>query len=149
MARRRQYESDLSSRRMRRMFAFSVGLAFLVVGILGFIPGVTTGTDDLTWAGPHTDTYLFGVFAVSILHNIVHIGFGVLGIAMAMRPVAARLYLILGGIAYLLLTLYGMAIEHDSAANFLPVNDAVNWLHFGLGVAMVFLGIVPLRTRRR
>lgn len=131
------------------MFAFSVGLAFLVVGILGFIPGVTTGTDDLTWAGPHTDTYLFGVFAVSILHNIVHIGFGVLGIAMAMRPVAARLYLILGGIAYLLLTLYGMAIEHDSAANFLPVNDAVNWLHFGLGVAMVFLGIVPLRTRRR
>ncbi|MCW4355542.1 DUF4383 domain-containing protein [Hoyosella sp. YIM 151337] len=145
---RKQYQSDLSAQRMRRLFALSIGLAFLAVGILGFIPGVTTGTDELTWAGPHTETYLFGVFAVSILHNIVHAGFGVLGIVMAMRAAAARIYLLAGGLGYIALTFYGLAIDHASDANFLPVNWAANWLHLGLGLGMVILGSVPLRTPR-
>ncbi|AEF39874.1 DUF4383 domain-containing protein [Hoyosella subflava] len=145
----KQFQSDLSSQRVRKLFAFSVGVAFIVVGILGFIPGVTTGTDEMTWAGPHTDTYLFGIFAVSILHNVIHVGFGVLGIVMAMRALGARIYLIGGGLGYIALTLYGLVIDHSSDANFLPINHAINWLHLGLGLGMVLLGSVPLRTPKK
>ena len=41
----------------------------------------------------------------------------------------------------------GLVIDHDSSANFVPVNDADNWLHLGLAVAMIALGAALGRTR--
>jgi hypothetical protein len=122
--------------------ALVVGLVFLAVGILGFVPGVTTNYDALEFAGHESGAALFGTFTVSVLHNIVHLLFGVAGIAMARTAAAARLFLIAGGVIYLALWIYGMVIDHDGAANFIPVNTADNWLHFGLGVGMVALGLV-------
>jgi hypothetical protein len=86
--------------------AFVVGAVFLLVGIAGFIPGITTNYDTMTFAGHHSDARLLGVFQVSILHNIVHLLFGAAGIAMARRADTARLYLIGGGAIYLVLWLY-------------------------------------------
>jgi hypothetical protein len=123
------------------MAAFVVGAVFLVVGILGFIPGVTTDYDMMTFAGHHSGAKLFGLFEVSVLHNIVHLVFGVAGLAMARTLTAARAYLIGGGLIYLVLWLYGLIIGHDTAANFVPVNDADNWLHLGLGAGMIVLGL--------
>ncbi|GAB3886926.1 hypothetical protein GCM10029964_052020 [Kibdelosporangium lantanae] len=48
-----------------------------------------------------------------------------------------------------MLWLYGLAVDHDSTANFVPVNAADNWLHLGLGVGMVALGLALARTVRR
>jgi formate-dependent nitrite reductase membrane component NrfD len=58
----------------------------------------------------------------------------------------ARLYLVGGGAIYLVLWLYGLVIGDDSAANFVPVNTADDWLHLYLGVGMIALGL--LTTRR-
>jgi hypothetical protein len=69
-------------------------VVFLLVGIAGFIPGITTNYDQMTFAGHHSGAHLLGVFQVSILHNIVHLLFGVAGLAMARRADTARLYLI-------------------------------------------------------
>jgi len=118
-----------------------VGVVFLVVGIAGFIPGITFHYDQLSFAGHHSSAMLLGIFAVSILHNIVHLLFGVAGIVMSRTATAARLYLIGGGVIYLILWLYGLVIDHDSAANFVPVNTADNWLHLALGIGMVGLGV--------
>ena len=41
--------------------------------------------------------------------------------------------------------IYGVVVEHDSDANFVPLNSADNWLHFVLFVAMVILGILGMR----
>jgi Domain of unknown function (DUF4383) len=60
-----------------------VGVVFLLVGVLGFIPGITTNFGDLSFAGHNSDAKLFGLFQVSILHNIVHLLFGIAGLAMA------------------------------------------------------------------
>ncbi|MGW4640621.1 DUF4383 domain-containing protein [Sphaerisporangium sp. NPDC004334] len=117
-----------------------VGVVFLVVGVLGFIPGVTTNLDDLQFAGHHSDAMLLGVFEVSILHNIVHLLFGVAGIVLARTWQGARAFLIGGGAIYLLLWVYGMLVGHDTAANFVPVNGADNWLHLLLGLGMIALG---------
>ena len=135
--------------------AVLVGAAFLLVGILGFIPGVTTDYDLLDWAGHHSGAKLFGVFAVSGLHNVVHLAFGVAALVMARTYAASRVYLLSGGLVYLGLWIYGLLIDHASTANFVPVNNADNWLHLGLGVVMVLLGLTlaaqrdPTKPRRR
>ncbi|MBM7775549.1 hypothetical protein JOD54_005753 [Actinokineospora baliensis] len=130
-----------------RSAAALVAGGFLLVGVLGFVPGVTSG--ELTFAGHHSGALLLGAFAVSVLHNLVHLAFGVAGFAMARRDGGAREYLLVGGLVYLALWAYGMLIDHDSAANFVPVNNADNWLHLGLGAAMVLLGMIfGVRVRR-
>lgn len=125
-----------------QMAALIVGAVFLVVGIAGFIPGLTTNYSELTFAGHHSGAMLLGLFAVSILHNIVHLLFGVAGIALARTFDSARLYLIVGGVIYAVLFLYGLVIDRGSDANFVPVNNADNWLHLILALGMLALGLV-------
>ena len=83
--------------------ALGVGVVFLLVGVLGFIPGITTNYDTLSFASHHSEAKLLGLFQVSILHNIVHLLFGVAGIALARTISGARNYLVVGGIIYLVL----------------------------------------------
>ncbi len=138
-----------TSRTPVQLAATVVGAVFVLVGIAGFIPGVTTDYDTLQFAGHESEAKLLGVFAVSILHNIVHLAFGVVGLVMARSARNAFLYLVAGGVIYLLLWLYGLIIDHDSAANFVPVNTADNWLHLLLAIGMIALGFAlgrPART---
>ena len=119
-----------------------VGIVFLLVGIAGFIPGVTTNLyDGLEFAGDDGTAELLGLFQVSVLHNIVHGLFGIAGLALAATPSGARTYLIGGGAIYLVLFLLGIV----GGGDWIPVNDADNWLHLGLGVGMVALGYLTTR----
>jgi hypothetical protein len=126
--------------------ALVVGAVFVLVGILGFIPGITTHYDTMAVAGPHSDAKLLGLFNVSILHNLVHLLFGVAGLALARSRDTARLFLIGGGVIYLVLWLYGIVVNLDSSANFVPVNTADNWLHLLLGVGMIGAGVLTTRA---
>jgi arginine exporter protein ArgO len=122
-----------------------VGAVFLLVGILGFIPGITTNYSSMSFAGHMSEAKLLGVFQVSILHNIVHILFGIAGIAMAKRADSARTYLVGGGVIYLVLWIYGLVTSDNSSANFVPVNTADDWLHLVLGLGMIALGVALSR----
>ena len=125
-----------------------VGIVFLLVGIAGFIPGLTHSAEHLQGAGVDSQAQLLGVFQVSILHNLVHLLFGIAGIAAAARARASRLYLIIGGVVYLVVWIYGLIAVNNDAINFLPVNDADNWLHMALAAGMVLLGIFVTRLSR-
>ena len=124
-----------------------VGIVFLLVGVLGFIPGITTHYGDMSFAGHDSDAKLLGIFQVSILHNIVHLLFGIAGLALSRTWEGARNFLIGGGVIYLVLWVYGLVTGQNSNANFVPVNTADDWLHLLLGLGMVGLG-VALRGRR-
>ena len=68
-----------------------VGIAFLLLGIAGFIPGITTNLyDGLEFAGTDGNAELLGIFSVSVLHNIVHGLFGIAGLALAKTASGAR-----------------------------------------------------------
>ena len=101
-----------------------------MVGILRFIPGITTHYDDLSFAGHESHAKLIGIFQVSILHNLIHVAYRVAGLAVARKPRPAALYLLVGGIVYGVVWLYGLFVEHHSDANFVPLNNADNSLHF-------------------
>ena len=120
-------------------------MVFLLVAILGFIPGITTDYDMLRWAGHHSGAKLFGIFEVPALHNVVHPIFGVAGLPMALAVRSARSYLIGGGVIYAVLWLYGLVIDRESQVNFVPANTADNWLHFALTVGMIALGALLSR----
>lgn len=128
-----------------RKAATAVGAVFLLVGILGFIPGITSDYSQMSFAGHESEAMLLGVFQVSVLHNIVHILFGVAGLAMARQAATARTYLIGGGAIYLVLWIYGLVVDQTSTANFVPVNTADNWLHLLLGVGMIAVGFLASR----
>ena len=141
------YESSTSPagtirRHPVQLAAAAVGAVFLLVGILGFIPGITTNYDQLAFAGHESGALLLGLFAVSVLHNLVHAAFGVAGLLLSRTRSGAKNYLIIGGVVYAVLWLYGLLIDHGSAANFVPVNTADNWLHLVLAVGMVALGVL-------
>lgn len=146
-------ESRVASRTSGRgsvaqILALVFGLTFLLVGIAGFIPGVTTNFDDLSLLGTQSDAELLGIFRVSVLHNIVHVLFGV-GIIAAARESWSMVYLLGGGLTYVVVSAYGFLIEHDSDANFLPVNTADNLLHVGLSIALLGAGLGALAVSRR
>ncbi|SFQ59497.1 protein of unknown function [Amycolatopsis arida] len=123
-----------------RTATLAVAAVFLLVGILGFVPLANTDFDQLAFAGPHSDAKLLGLFTVSVLHNAVHLLFAVAGFVMARTGRLARAYLLGGGAVYLGLWLYGLVVDEHSWANFVPVNDADDWLHLGLAAGMLLLG---------
>ena len=119
-----------------------IAAVFVLVGILGFIPGITTHYGSMTFAGHHSHARLLGLFEVSVLHNLVHLALGAAGLVLARTWSGARAFLIVGGVIYLMLTLYGLVVDRNDPANFVPLNSADNWLHLVLGVAMVALGVL-------
>ncbi|HEU4807659.1 MAG TPA: DUF4383 domain-containing protein [Homoserinimonas sp.] len=129
--------------------ALTAGIIFLLIGILGFIPGVTTNFDQLMFAGEESGALLLGVFQVSVLHNFVHLLFGIVGVAVARTARASRQYLIWGGVVYFVLWLYGLFVPHESMANFVPMNDGDDWLHLVLAIGMVALGLLLGRDLSR
>ncbi|AEV85580.1 membrane protein [Actinoplanes sp. SE50] len=139
----------LAARSPLRTAALVVSVVFLLVGVLGFVPGVTTDYGDMTFAGHHSDAHLLGVFQVSVLHNIVHLLFGLAGLALARTVPGARRFLIGGGAIYLVLWVYGLVVGDDAAANVVPLNNADDWLHLGLGVGMIALGLLLSRRAER
>jgi hypothetical protein len=142
--------SAVAPRTRLQTAALVVAAVFVLVGVLGFIPGITSDYDALSFAGHHSEAKLLGIFQVSILHNIVHLLFGLAGFALARTVSGARLYLIGGGAIYLVLWLYGLIVGQDSSANFVPVNSADDWLHLVLGLGMIGLGLaLTPKTARR
>ena len=120
------------------------GVVFLLVGIAGFIPGITTNLyDGLEFAGDGGNAKVIGLFEVSVLHNIVHGLFGLAGLALAKTASGARTYLIGGGAIYILLAL----VQVIGAGDWVPLVGPDLWLHLGLGVGMIGLGYGLTRDR--
>jgi uncharacterized protein DUF4383 len=125
------------SRTLAQTLALVFGIAFLGAGVLGFIPGITTNLGDIKFAGNDSPSELLGLFQVSILHNIVHLLFGIAGIALSRTWQNARTYLLGSGIIYTVLFIYGLFISNADDANFVPINGADDVLHLVLAVALL------------
>ena len=115
---------------------------FLLVGILGFVPGITTHYGSMSFAGHGSGAKLLGIFQVSILHNLVHLLFGISGLVLAKTAEGSRTFLVGGGAVYLVLWVVGLV----GALGWLPANGADNWLHFAFGAVLVGLGVAARRA---
>jgi len=124
-------DRDDDRRTLAQTLALAFGIVFLLVGILGFIPGITEDAPG-SFAGEDSDGSLLGIFQTSVLHNLAHLAFGV-GILAARKHATALTYLLVSGVAYLGLFLIGIL----GVLDWLPADDSDDWLHLGLGVALL------------
>jgi hypothetical protein len=115
------------------------GWAFVIVGFAGFAAtGVDMNPDHLT--APR----LFGLFPVNVVHNLVHLAFGVWGVLGARAYGAARTYLMGAGLTYLILAALGYVVPDGLGLVPLGGNDI--GLHLFLGLGLLLSGM--LTTRR-
>lgn len=105
------------------------GAVFVVIGLLGFVPGAVT-----------PDGSLLGIFSVDTVHNIVHLLTGVLAIAAIWGAGGyARLYFKVFGVVYALVTVVGF-IQGDTVLSLMTVNTADNLLHLIVALAALWVG---------
>ena len=131
----------MNGRSRTQSLATAFGLVFLALGILGFLPGLTTDYGDMSFAGDDSGAELLGVFRVSMLASLLHLGFGVAGLVLARTPQGAKRFLLGGGAIVLALGVLGFA----GLADWLPSNTGDDWLHAALGAVMIGGGVLATR----
>jgi hypothetical protein len=120
-----------------RPVAAIVGVAYILVGIVGFV--VTGFGDDVAL---NTNADLIG-FDLNTFHNVVHlvIGLGLLIGSRARDVVVTQGLLIGGGLVYILAALLGFLND----LQILSINDGLaadNFLHLGSGLAALLVGMI-------
>jgi hypothetical protein len=114
---------------MLRTAAKVFGIVFLVIGVLGFVPGITT------------DDHLLGIFHVNAAHNIIHLLSGAAALwASSTSTLASRRYFQIFGIVYALVALLGMFYGDEPLLGFIAHNGADVILHVLIAAASLWLG---------
>lgn len=121
-------------------FARIFGIVFLIVGIGGFIPGVTQPHDHPGLVVEAASGMELGLFPVNVLHNLVHIAFGIWGLVAASSFAAARTYARVVAIAYAVLTVMGMIPASNTTFGLVPIYGHDIWLHALLAAVAAYFG---------
>jgi hypothetical protein len=110
------------------------GVIFIIVAVLGFIaPG------GLVMAMDPTTGMVLGVFPVNLLHNIVHLLFGIWGLVASRSWSGSKTFFTVGGIIYVILTCVGFL--SPMGFGLVPLGGADIWLHAVLAIAMLGIGL--------
>jgi hypothetical protein len=117
------------------------GLGLILLGVLGCVPGVVRNCADLTRRKSGSAAELLEDLRTSILHNLIHIGFGVLAWSRREAPRPPRCFLTGGGLVYFGLGIYGPLVDYFSDRNFMPTDRADDWLHVDVGAGMLYAGL--------
>jgi hypothetical protein len=123
-------------------FAMIFGIVFLLVGVAGFIPGVTTPHSHPEMTAETGLGLLFGLFPVNLLHNIVHVLFGIWGLFAARSLGAARAYAKSVAVIYAVLAIMGFIPGLRTTFGLIPLYGNDIWLHFLLAGVAAYYGFV-------
>src|SRR4051812_33496771 len=104
-------------------FTFYIGIAFIVAGIAGFIPGLLHAPhmDDPSLVVENSYGRLFGLFPVNVLHNIVHIFLGIAALISSKTIVSSTNYCKCAAVFYGFLTLIGIVPALNTMFGLVPV----------------------------
>ncbi len=127
-----------------RRFALVYGIVFLVVGIAGFIPGLTVplGPQHPDLAIEAGAGRLFGLFPVNVLHNLVHIVFGIWGIAVWRSVPRSLTYARAVAIIYAMFVIMGLIPVLRTTFGLIPLYGHDVWLHILLAAVAGYFGFV-------
>ena len=130
-----------------RYFALVYGIVFLLVGIAGFVPGLVTPLQEAPGLTVGAGSgLLFGLFPVNVLHNVVHLAFGVWGLAAYRTFSAARLYARGVAVIYGLLTVMGLIPLLNTTFGLIPLYGHDVWLHALLALVAAYFGWALVRA---
>lgn len=130
-----------------RYFALVMGIIFLVVGILGFVPGLVTepvAQGELAIEAGHGN--LLGLFPVNVLHNLVHLAFGVWGVVVWKSFDASRTYSRSVAIIYAVLAVMGLIPVLNTTFGLVPLYGNDIWLHAVIAIVAAYFGYASVST---
>ena len=108
------------------------GWVLLIVGVLGFVPGITT------------NGHLLGIFDVNTLHNLVHLISGLAALYLASKGEAqAQMFFKVFGVVYGLVAVLGFFGGDAPVLGLISNNTADTWLHVVIAVVALWLGFGP------
>jgi len=119
---------------MIKSAAVLFGIVFILIGILGFVPGVTD------------NHMLLGIFHVNAAHNVVHLLSGAAALFAGMTSTgASRMYFRIFGVVYALVAILGLMNmgQHTMLLGLISNNDADTFLHIGIAAVSLLLGFIP------
>ncbi len=140
-------------------FALIIGILFVLIGAMGFIPTFvqqpTAATEMPGLSFTMGAGYLLGIFPINVLHNIVHLLVGGLGIFASLSLGSARLYSGALAIFYGLLTVMGLFPPTQSTLGLIPIFGNDIWLHAVTAAIATYFGflakpdLLELRTGQK
>lgn len=113
--------------------AFVLGWVLVALGIIGFVTSPSNMSRNSAEAA-----HIFGLFPVNIIHNVLHLTWGVWGIAASQWPSTARRFARISGVVYVLLAIYG--IFSTSFLGLFPIGSNDVWLDATLGIVLGYFG---------
>jgi hypothetical protein len=110
------------------------GVVFFVVAILGFI--TPNGGMSMQPTDPATAAKLLGIFPVNLLQNVVHLLFGVWGLAASRSWSGSKSYFTTSGVIYAALAV--CALLSPSGFGLMPIGAVDTGI---LAIAMLVIGL--------
>lgn len=127
-------------------FALTIGIIFVLIGVAGFIPNLvqppTADPDAVNLSYVQGYGYLMGLFPINVLHNIVHLTVGLLGIFASLSLGSARLFSGVLALFYGLLTVLGLFPPTQSMLGLVPLFGNDLWLHAGTAAIATYFGFL-------
>jgi hypothetical protein len=117
------------------------GVVFILIAIVGFL---APGGMAMQPTDPATAAKVLGYFPVNLLHNIVHLLFGIWGLAASRSWGGSRQFFVWGGVIYLVLTIAGYL--SPTGFGFVPLGGADIALHCVLAILMLAIGLTSRQS---
>jgi hypothetical protein len=125
-----------------RTAARVLGIIYVIVGIIGFIPGISQPAPP---DAPHLAlaqgyAYVLGLFAVNWLHDLVHIAIGLWGLVAAGSLAASRTFFRTLAVVFAVLFLIGVIPSLNTVFGIVPLFGWDAWLHLLTAIVGVYFG---------
>ncbi len=130
---------------LSRAFAAVFGVVYLLIGVLGFIPPLVTGSapPDMQSASGN----LLGIFPINAIHSIVHLVIGAALLYGATSRDAAVMVLRVIGVTYLVVGVLGFIAPNTFGL--MPIGGNDIWLHLGTAAVLLIVSFLDTDERRR
>lgn len=128
-----------------RYFALVIGIIYLLVGIMGLIPGLVTAAPHPGVAINTLDGNLLGIFPVNIIHTLVHLIIGLWGIVAYRSFSGAKSFSTAIGVIFVILFVMGLIPGANVLFGLAPLFGADIWLHLITGILGLYFGLTARR----
>jgi DMSO/TMAO reductase YedYZ heme-binding membrane subunit len=115
------------------------GVGFLLAAVAGFL----ASGGSMESSVQHAPRAL-GLFPVNLPHNLIHLAFGIWGLAASRGWGAAKQYCQISGVAYLGLVV--LAFLSPTTFGLVPIGGNDIWLHALLGLPLAYFGFTARET---
>ena len=127
-----------------RKFALVWGILFLIIFASGIVPGLLQppAATDPHIAMDAMYGRALGLFPVNLLHDLVHLAFGIWGIAASRRLGSAKTYAKATAVIYAVFVIMGLVPALDTTFGLVPLFSHDVWLHIILAGGAAYFGFV-------